>query len=439
MVRTVTPFANTSVDRLARALLATEYLMTGFRTVVLLLLSASVAGAADWPQWLGPRRDGSTTENVAPWKEAPKVLWRIPVPKGYSCPVVAQGRVFVHTAVPEKEAEEVIALDAVSGKILWRDVYNRASYQSVLGRGPRATPCAVGQRLYTCGITGVLSCYEADSGKRVWQVDTIQKLGRGVPAFGMCCSPLVVGNVVLLNVGGKGCSLVAFDTGTGDILWKQYDEPSSTSSPVLFAAPPQPGKLPDVVFMTTLRLLAVNPLDGALSWEYPLVFQPAGAATTPLVSGNRLITSTITNGSTALEVNVQDNKLVPTKLWQDKDMTGYFSTGVIVGKDQLYLVTNALQPKPSCTLRCVNSHTGKELWHKEGIGYYHAGLIRSGAGDLLILDDSGRLRLVQANPKEYREVCSAKVCGGTFSVPALANGRLYVRDDKEVLCLELPR
>src|SRR5205085_408054 len=145
----------------------------------------------------------------------------------------------------------------------------------------------------------------------------------------------------------------------GDVLWKHYDEPSSTSSPVLFAAPAQPGKLPDVVFMTTLRLLAVNPLDGSISWEFPLVFQPAGAATTPLVAGNRLVTTTMTNGATVLEVGVQDDKRVPRQLWQDRDMTGYFSTGV-VGKGEVYLVTNALQPKPSCTLRCVDLGTGKE-------------------------------------------------------------------------------
>src|SRR4051812_25561418 len=99
-----------------------------------------------------------------------------------------------------------------------------------------------------------------------------QKLGVPAPAFGACCLPVVVGNVVLMNVGGKGCCLVGFNTADGAVLWKNYDEPSSTSSPVLMAGPAQPGKLPDVVFMTTLRLLAVNPLDGSLSWEFPLVF-----------------------------------------------------------------------------------------------------------------------------------------------------------------------
>jgi outer membrane protein assembly factor BamB len=400
------------------------------------LLTAAVAHADDWPQWLGPRRDSGTREKVAPWKEA-KIVWKLTVDKGYACPVVAQGRVFVHAPVAGKEAEEVIALDARTGKILWRESYPRTPYASVLGRGPRATPVVAGNRLYTFGITGVLSCFEADTGKRLWQVDANKEFGQQLPAFGVCCSPLVVGNVVLVSVGGKGCCLAAFDADKGTLLWKGFDEPASTSSPVLFAGAAQPGKLPDVVFMTSLRLLAVNPLDGSLNWEFPLVFQSAGASTTPLVIGDRLVTSTMTNGTTALQVTVKDGKRAANQLWQEKDLKGYFSTGAVVEKEYLYLVTNVLQPKPACTLRCVELKSGKELWSKDGMGYYHAGLIRTGDNRLLLLDDAGVLRLIDANPKEYRELAQSKVCGGTFAVPALADGRLYVRDDAEVRCIEL--
>src|SRR5262249_6353918 len=189
---------------------------------------------------------------------------------------------------------------------------------------------------YTFGITGVLSCFEAEGGKRLWQVDVNKQFNQPLPAFGVCCSPLVVGNVVLVSVGGKGCCLAAFDTDKGTLLWKGYGEPASTSAPVLFAGAAQPGKLPDVVFMTSLRLLAVNPLDGSLNWEYPLVFQSAGASTTPLVIGDRLVTSTMTNGTTAVSVTAKDGKAVTSQLWQNKDLTGYFSTGTVVGKEHLY-------------------------------------------------------------------------------------------------------
>jgi outer membrane protein assembly factor BamB len=410
--------------------------MPWLRIAVVFLLFASVTRADDWPQWLGPRRDGGTSETIKPWKEAPKVVWRTAANKAFSCPAVADGRVFIHAPATGKEAEEVLALDSKTGAVIWRDVYDRTPYKGVIGTGPRATPTVVGKRVFTCGITGVLSCYEADTGKRLWQVDTYGTLGAGLPKFGVCCSPLVIGNVVLLSVGGKGCSLVAYDTDKGEMLWKGYDEPASTSSPVLMAVPGQPGKLPDVVFMTTLRLLAVNPLDGSLSWEFPLVYQSTGASTTPLVIGDRIVTSTMTNGATSVQVFPKDGKRVASQLWQNKDMTGYFSTGTAVNKEHLYLVTNVLLPQPSCTLRCVDLKSSKELWSKAGVGYYHTGIIRTGDSHLLMLDDGGTLRLLEANPTAYREPCSAKICGGTFSVPSLANGRLYVRDDKELICLE---
>src|SRR5262245_58188928 len=116
--------------------------MISLRAALVVGLLTAAAPAADWPHWLGPRRDGSTPEKVAAWKEKepPKVLWRQPVGNGYSAPVVAGGRVFVHAHVNDKEAEEVVALDAAGGKLAWRDSYARPPYSSVLGTGPRATP-----------------------------------------------------------------------------------------------------------------------------------------------------------------------------------------------------------------------------------------------------------------------------------------------------------
>jgi outer membrane protein assembly factor BamB len=403
-------------------------------TLIILLSLPLAVRADDWPQWLGPRRDNSTSEKVAPWKEAPKVLWRVPMSKGYSAPVVAGGRVFVHASVGDKNSEEeVVAIDAASGKVIWRQPYSRGFAKG----GPRATVAVAGKYVYAFGATGILSCYEAETGTKKWQVDAYKQLGASATKFGVCCSPMVIGNVVLVSVGGKGNCLAAFDTDKGELLWKGFDEPASTSSPVLMAAPAQPGKLPDVVFMTTLRLLAVNPLSGELSWEYPLVFQPAGASTTPLVIGDRIMTSTMTNGSTLLQVAVKDSKRAASQLWQNKDAMGYFSTGVAGAGDLLFVMTNELQPTPTCTLRCLDGKNGKELWAKEKIGYYHANAIRTGDDRLLILDDAGTLILAEADTKGYRELARAKVSGGSFSVPALANGRLYIRDDKEVLCLEL--
>src|SRR5262245_27189406 len=194
-------------------------------TVLILLACAPAAARADdWPQWLGPKRDGGTSEVVAAWKEAPRALWRQPVGHGFSSPVVAGGKVFAHARIPDKDEEEVVAFDAATGKPLWRDVYPRGPYTSAVGVGPRSTPALAGGRVYTYGITGIVSCYEADTGKRLWQVDLYKKLNAGLPPFGVCCSPLVLGNRVLVSVGGKGRALVCLDSSTGDVKWQALDE-----------------------------------------------------------------------------------------------------------------------------------------------------------------------------------------------------------------------
>jgi len=406
--------------------------------VVLIGLIATPVFADDWPQWLGARRDGGTSEKIAPWKEALKVLWRQPVGEAYSSPVVSNGRVFVHTRVKDKDEEEVVCYDAKDGKQLWRDSYPRAVYRSAVGTGPRATPTVSGKRLYTFGITGVLSCYAVEDGKRLWQVDAYKKLDANLPTFGVCCSPLVVGDLVIVSVGGKGKCVVAFDAASGEVRWQTLDDGASSSSPILFNGVKREGALPDVVFMTPLRLIGLDPLDGTMRWEFPIVFQPADTSPTPMILGDQIIASTISTGAVGIKFNLGDDEKVTTKeLWRDKQLSAYFSSGVAVGKSRALLITNVLDPIPNATLRCVDPSSGKEIWKKSGIGYFHAGLIRMGDGRLLILDDSGTLKLVEGESSEYRELSKAKICRGTLINPAFANGHLYARDDRELVCVPL--
>jgi outer membrane protein assembly factor BamB len=414
--------------------------MTWARTILVLLLGAAVAGAADWPGWLGPKRDGSTTEKVGPWKdkETPKVLWRAAVGNGYSAPVVSGGRVFVHARGrdKEKEEEEVVAFDASSGKELWKDRYPRPEYKSLLGTGPRATPVVAGKRLFTLGINGLLSCYEVEKGKRLWQVDLYKEFKADLPRFAVCCSPLVIGNRVIVSVGGKGHCVVALHVETGKVEWQALDDAASTSSAVLFAGGQRPrGGASDVVFMTPLRLVGLDPLDGTLRWEHPMVFQPAGTSPTPIAVGDKIVASTQAHGAIAVRVGKKDDKPAAESAWQNKELKSYFSSGV-AAKDLLVLVTNEVGALPSASLSGVEAKTGKELW-KKSVGYFHAGVIRTGDGKLLVLNDSGILTLWEFDVKGLKQLAHAKVCGGTLVTPVLAGGRLYVRDRKEVVCLKM--
>ena len=402
-------------------------------TIATVAAFSTISVAADWPQWLGPKRDGGTLETVEPWKDAPKPLWQAKVGYGYSTPVVVSGRVFVHARVNGKDREEMIAFDAGSGKELWRTAYDRAPYSSVLNTGPQATPTVSGGRIYGFGITGVLSCFEASSGKLQWTVDAFTKLNASLPRFGVCCSPVVVGNRVIVAVGGKGSAVAAFDTKTGELAWQALDEQANTSSPVIYTVK---GKtVPDVVFMTTLRVVGLNPLDGTVNWEFPLPFQPGGTSPTPLVTGDLIVTSTMSNGSTGIRLTGGES-ISAEKLWQAKGLSGYFSSGV-AANGHLYLVTNTLQPVPRADLVCVDAKTGKAACKKEGVGYFHFGQIRTGNGNILILDDAGTLKLIDASLAEYRELCSAKICDGTLVAPAMADGRVYARDGEKIVCVQL--
>ncbi|HLJ92829.1 MAG TPA: PQQ-binding-like beta-propeller repeat protein [Gemmataceae bacterium] len=410
--------------------------MIWIRGLVACLLCAAIAQAGDWPQWLGPNRDGSSAEVVAAWKESPKVLWRHPAGEGNSSPVVAQERVFIHAKVKDKNEETVVALDAATGKELWQSTHPRAEFKSLFGNGPRATPAVAGDNLYTFGITGVLRCQAARTGKQLWEVDTLKEFGAQNLRFGMSCSPLVDADRVLVNVGGKDASVVAFNKDTGAVVWKALADRASYSSPIVLGQ----GKERQIIFLTQQGLVSLNPSDGSLFWRFPLMDLLLESSSTPVRAGDFLVASSITYGSVGLRLEAKDDKPSATQVWKNDSLTCYFSTPVAVGAEHLYLVSGTKPPAFStqATLHCIDIRTGKELWRRAKVGKYHAALLRTGNQKLLLLEEAGDLVLLDPDPKEYRELARSKICGETWAHPALANGRLYVRDNKEVVCLQLP-
>jgi outer membrane protein assembly factor BamB len=395
---------------------------------VILALGTQQLMAADWPQWLGPRRDGASEETVAPWQGQLKVLWKQPVGEGHSSPVVAGGKVFLLTKLRDKNDEALEAFDAGTGKPLWKQTYDRGAFKSLFGNGPRGTPAVAGDKVYTFGITGILSCYSAADGTPVWQVDTLKRYQAANLFFGMSCSPIVEGERVVVNVGGKGASLVAFDKDTGKEAWKHLDDKASYSSPIAIGQ----GDARELVFLTGKGLVGVTPADGAVRWQFPFQDTLNESSTTPVQVGDLLIASSITLGSVGLKkegTNV-------SKQWSNGDLSCYFATPVAVGTEHVYLVTGSILSKQA-SLHCIAAATGKKLWTRPKVGAYHASLLRTGDNKLLLLEEAGSLVLLDPDPKEYRELARAKICGTTWAHPALANGRLYVRDDKELICVEM--
>lgn len=398
-------------------------------------IAAQDSGTAvtrDWPQWLGPDRNGVTAETVKPWTVPPKELWRIAVGDGHSSPIVAGNRVFLHTKVAGKDEEQLSIFDAANGKELGSSVQPRKAFSSVFGVGPRATPTATPDgTVITFGVTGILNVQGPASN---WRKETLEAHGASNLRFGVSASPIVVGDNVIVAVGGKGASLVAYKRSNGQVAWKSLDDPASYASPILI----DHGGKKLLVALTADGVVAVQPDDGQLAWRFPFKDLLAESSTTPLKVGDRLIASSITLGSIALKLTMKDGKPAVEKDWENKSLSCYFSTPAVVG-DHLYMVTGSLLPPPAVNLHCVEIATGKIVWTQKKVGKYHAALLRTADNKLLMHSDNGHLMLIDPTPKEYRELCKAKVCGETWAHPAIADGRIYVRDARELICLQFDK
>jgi outer membrane protein assembly factor BamB len=419
--------------------------MFWLRVLLAFIVTASVAAAEDWPQWLGPRRDGSTVEKVTPFF-ALLNAWKQPVGEGNSSPVVVGDRVYLHSRVKETTEDAVAAYSIKDGKPIWTKTYDRGPFKSFYGNGPRATPTMAGGKLYTNSLTGILTCWNAADGAQLWQVDTLKTLSAKNLLFGTACSPLVEGDLVLVNPGGPGAGLAAYNKDDGKLVWKSLDDKATYSSPIAVGA----GDKRQMIYLTAKGLVSVSPKDGRVFWEYPLVDKLLESSTTPVVVGDILFASSITYGGLALKMDNDGPTPKVSKAWTNPALNCYFSTPAAVGKDHLYIVTGtkpdlgALLPggkkqTMQADLHCVEASTGKILWTHPKVGTYHASLTRTGNDKLLLIEESGQLVLLDPNPKEYRELTRAKICGTTWAHPAIRDGRLYIRDNNELVCVQLPK
>ncbi len=409
--------------------------MFRFLAASLLTLTLTLSlSAADWPQFLGPNRDNSTSEPVAAWKGDLKPIWTKPVGESHSSPVVVGGVVYAFYQPKGKNADALAAFDAKTGERKWEKSYDRTEFKPLFGNGPRGTPSVSGGKVFTYGGTGIAACWDAKTGAIDWKVDTLKEFGAKNLFFGVSTSPLVVGETVVLMVGGKGAGMVALEAKTGKTAWQATDEPASYASPV------QAGK--QLVVLTGANLLGLS-VKGEKLWSVPFegkVGNLIESSATPLVVGDMVIGSTITGGAIGLKVTEKDGKYATEKAWFNKALNCYFSTPLVVG-EHLYMINGGASfTNPQIVLRCVELKTGKVLWEKKDVGKYHAAVLRCGSAgkeQLLMLDDTGFLTLFEANAKEFKELARSKVCGNTWAHPALLDGKLYLRDEKDLMCFEL--
>lgn len=398
-----------------------------------LIWRSAPAFAGDWPQILGPQRNGHASGEMLldAWPAAgPKVLWRAKLGSGYAGVAVAGGRVLAFHRVGDKERAQ--AFDAATGKSLWTSDFD-ATYRGTYNpdSGPRCVPLIAGSAVYLFGAAGDLHAVESAGGKTLWSRALYADYRGDEGYFGAGSTPILIGGKLLVNVGGESAGLVALDPATGKTVWKATDEGASYSSP----APLKLEGRDQALFITRFNCVLADPANGKTRTLLPFGKRgPTVNAAIPLVfDGKIFLTSSYGVGAVAAKMDAA----LPQNLWaNDETLSSQYATPIEHG-GFLYGI-HGREDIPPAALRCVEAATGKVSWSQDDYGVAHVIL----AGDkLLIQGVEGRIALAAANPAEYRELASAEISKGpTRALPALANGRLYVRAGSgggEVLCLEV--
>ena len=386
--------------------------------------------AQDWPQILGPTRNGIYTgPEIVPSfpRSGPPLLWRRDVGAGFSGPAVVGDRLVLFHRVNNRETVE--AMDALTGKTVWTLDY-ATSYRDDFGfdEGPRAVPVIAGGRVFTHGADGMLSGIDFNTGKLLWSVDTRKVFQAPKGYFGVASSPLVDGDRVMVNVGGKTGGIVAFDGPTGKTLWTSTTDEASYSAPIAADIAGQHTAL----FFTRTGLVALDPANGVVRYQFHWRARMAASvnAATPIVVKDQIFLSA-SYGTGAVLLQVANNAVTP--VWSgDESMSNHYSTSIY--KDG-YLYGFEGRQEFGQSLRCVELASGKVMWNVEGFG---AGTVLIAGEALVIMRESGELILAPASPKGFRFASRAQVISGIVrAYPALANGRYYVRNERELRAFDL--
>jgi outer membrane protein assembly factor BamB len=430
---------------------------------VLLAAFARQSRSDDWPQWLGPRRDGIWRETGIVQRfpaGGPPIRWRISIGSGYAGPAVENGRVYVadrhlvsggarpndRSSIPG--VERVLCLDQKDGRIVWQHEYD-CPYTMSYAAGPRATPLVSDGKVYTLGGEGNLLCLDATKGTVLWSRDFKKDFGAKTPAWGFAAAPLLDGKRLVCLVGGEGQVAMAFDKDSGQEIWRALSakEPGYCPPTLIEAA----GKRQLIIWHPE-AVNALDPENGSLYWRQPFTSQSGLSISTPRQMGDLLFLTTFYNGSLMLRLN--ETQPGATVMWRSKkaserdtDALHSIISTPILENGYVYGVCSYGQ------LRCLKADTGERLWETlqattsdgKETRWANAFLIKN--GDRFFLpNEKGDLIIAKLSPKGYDELSRAHLVEPTnhdpgrdvvWSHPAFANRCIYTRNDQQIVCADL--
>ena len=393
------------------------------------------AQAEDWTQFLGPQRNGMSSEKnlVSQWPaNGPAIAWRTPLGVSMSSVVVSDARAY--TLFQDESDLYAVALDAVTGKELWRTRFADA-YENAMGNGPRATPTVADGQLFVFTGDGVLAAFNTKDGKELWKVNVPKSLKGEASEYGMSCSPLVLGATIITHTGNPDAAVAAFDTKTGKNLWKSATGKAGYSSPVLMTLA---GK-EQIVTLTADGAFGLQTTDGTVLWKFPFPTEYDCNTACPVKVGDSevLISAGENHGTALLQITANGQKLSAEEVWssygKDSQLRAEWQTPVIYD-GHLYGLDNSGSAGPITNLVCIRLEDHETVWQKARFG--KSNLILAD-GKLFLTTMNGEVVIVEASPAGFKELGRAELMETTRQAPTLSNGFLFVRDDKEVICIDV--
>ena len=384
------------------------------------LAMALSAGAQDWPQWRGPNRDGAvaTFSEPASWPESLREQWNVDVGLGYATPVLIGDRIYMFTR--QGEDEVMRALDAESGETIWMTSYP-APFEMMSstvrhGPGPKSTPAYADGRLFTFGISSIVTAFDAATGRQLWQ----KPAPLAQPLYHTGMSPLVEGDLIIIHVGGPGDgALMAFDVATGEVRWSWDGDGPAYGSPIVVDL----GGTRQVVTFTHQNLVGVSVATGELLWSRPFVTPSDTTAQTPVLYGDTLIQAGRENGITAFRVIPQDGEWGTEDVWHTDEVSLHLTNGVAIDG-----VLYGLSYLNSGQYFGLDLDTGEVLWKSDARQADNAAIVRAG-DTIFALENDAEMVVINASRNGFDPVRRWEVANSeTWAQPAISGNRLFVKD-----------
>jgi outer membrane protein assembly factor BamB len=386
------------------------------------LVAAALAMAADWTEWRGPHRDGVLVDEPKAWPEKLNLKWKIEVGEGYSSPILVGDSIYEFTRLNDQET--LFAIDPSNGNIRWKQQYPAPykvnSAAAGHGPGPKSTPLYANGKLYTFGLSGILSCWDAKTGKLEWRKDSSQQFKAGAPVFGAAMSPIADRGVLIAHIGGDHSgALTAFDASTGNVKWSWTEDGPAYASPIIVEL----AGARQVVTQSQVHIIGVDEATGKTLWKIPFTTSYEQNIVTPVLYKDTLIFSGLDKGVFAVRLVRNGGEIAPKTIWENKDASMYMNSPVVLG-DVLFGFSHLKKGQ----LFAIDAATGKTLW----MGPPRAGdnaAVLAGKSTLVVLNNEGQLSIVRADAKAFEVIHQYTVADSpTWAHPLVLSDGVIIKD-----------